>query len=143
MREDFISSRYDDPKTENAKIILINAPCSKSALMNPMEFLFEEGEDVKFLKDYTLDVNNPDRIKKCIKEEMALFKHAFRCKHTTLFCIDVFDSKRFTNVFLIVNKVRAIVYQTYSKNSSENETLVKSVIEDFNGNRKPAVFPYK
>ncbi len=44
MREEFTNSRYDDPKIENVKIILINAPCSKSALMNPMEFLFEEGE---------------------------------------------------------------------------------------------------
>lgn len=120
MREDFISSRYDDPKTDNAKILLINAPCSKSALMNPMEFLFDEGEDVRFLKEYTLDANNPSRIKKCVKEEMALFKHAFRFP-----------------------KVRAIVYQTYSKNSAENEQLVKTAVEDFNSNRKPAVFPYK
>ena len=44
MKEEFVYSRFDDTKIENAKIILINAPCSKSALMNPMEFLFEEGE---------------------------------------------------------------------------------------------------
>ncbi len=88
MREEFISARYDDPKTENTKIILINAPCSKSALMNPMEFLFDEGEDVKFLKDYTLDANNPDRIKKCIKEEVALFKHAFRCNYKSILAFD-------------------------------------------------------
>ena len=36
--------KYDESKIENAKVILVNAPCSKSALMNPMEFLFEEGE---------------------------------------------------------------------------------------------------
>lgn len=80
MREDFNNSRYDDPKTDNAKIILINAPCTKSALMNPMDFLFQEGEDVKFLKDYTLDANSQTRTRKCVREEMALIKHSFRCK---------------------------------------------------------------
>lgn len=42
--------KTDDPKLENAKVILINAPCSKSALMNPMEFLFQEGEGFFFLQ---------------------------------------------------------------------------------------------
>jgi hypothetical protein len=46
MKEDFVGCRCDDPKIENVKIIVINAPCSKSALMNPMEFLFEEGEGI-------------------------------------------------------------------------------------------------
>lgn len=80
MREDFLSIRPDDPKLETVKVILINAPCSKSALMNPMEFLFQEGEDVRFLRDYTLDVNNPAKLKKCIQNESALIKHALRCE---------------------------------------------------------------
>ena len=44
MREEFLNSKWDDSKLENVKVILINAPCSKTALMNPMEFLFQEGE---------------------------------------------------------------------------------------------------
>ena len=44
IKEDFLNVKYDESKIENAKVILVNAPCSKSALMNPMEFLFEEGE---------------------------------------------------------------------------------------------------
>lgn len=74
--------KQDDPRLENAKVILINAPCSKSALMNPMEFLFQEGEDVRFLRDYTIDVNNPSKIKKCIQEETTLLKYALKCKST-------------------------------------------------------------
>lgn len=80
VREDFLSIKPDDPKIETVKVILINAPCSKSALMNPMEFLFQEGEDVRFLRDYTLDVNNPAKLKKCIQNESALLKHALKCK---------------------------------------------------------------
>ena len=44
VREDFTNVRHDDPKTDSVKVILINTPCSKSALMNPMEFLYQEGE---------------------------------------------------------------------------------------------------
>ena len=49
MREEFVSLREGfNPETDKiielAKIILMNAPCSKSALMNPMDFLFQEGE---------------------------------------------------------------------------------------------------
>ena len=105
MREEFHAAKYDESRLENVKVILINAPCSKSALMNPMEFLFEEGEgkflnfmmssilifflnnflniifslDVKHLRDYTLDANKPSKIRKCIQDETALLKHALRC----------------------------------------------------------------
>jgi hypothetical protein len=44
MREDFLNLKADDPKLDTVKVILINAPCTKSALMSPMEFLFQEGE---------------------------------------------------------------------------------------------------
>jgi hypothetical protein len=80
IKEDFLSSNQEDPKLENVKVVLINAPCSKSALMNPMEFLFQEGEDVKFLRDYTLDVNNESRLKKCVSMECELLQHAFKCE---------------------------------------------------------------
>lgn len=50
MREKFpdekSSEKLDDKtmeKLSNVKVILVNAPCSKSALMNPMDFLFQEG----------------------------------------------------------------------------------------------------
>lgn len=79
MKEEFLNSKPDDTKLENVKVVLLNAPCSKTALMNPMEFLFQEGEDVRFLRDYTLDANNPNKVKKCINEETALLRHAFKC----------------------------------------------------------------
>lgn len=120
VREDFLDIKADDPRMESVKVILINAPCSKSALMNPMEFLFQEGEDEKFLRDYTLDVNNKLKLKKCVQSEQALLKHA-----------------------LNFNRCRAIAYQTYSKNSSENEQLVTNTLRDFNDNRNKSVFPYK
>lgn len=47
MREEFLNTKTDDPRLENVKVILINAPCSKTALMNPMEFLFQEGEGLR------------------------------------------------------------------------------------------------
>lgn len=46
-------------------------------------------------------------------------------------------------VFIKVPKIRAIVYQTYSKNSSENEILISKALEEFNENRKSLAFPYK
>lgn len=48
MKEDFTNSKVEDSRLENVKVILINAPCSKTALMNPMEFLFQEGEGCIF-----------------------------------------------------------------------------------------------
>jgi hypothetical protein len=45
--------------------------------------------------------------------------------------------------FIKVNRVRAIAYQTYSKNSVENEQLVTNSLKDFNENRNKSVFPYK
>ena len=48
VREEFQNSKLEDSRLENVKVILVNAPCSKSALMNPMEFLFEEGEGLLF-----------------------------------------------------------------------------------------------
>jgi hypothetical protein len=80
MKEDFLESKSDDPRLENVKVILVNAACSKSALMNPMEFLFQEGEDVRHLRDYTIDVNKPNKVKKCIQNETDMLNHAFSCK---------------------------------------------------------------
>lgn len=84
MREDFVDVRYDDPRLENVKVVLVNPPCSKSALMNPMEFLFQEGEDVRYLRDYTLDVNNPNKVKKCIESESSMLRHAVRSRRAFL-----------------------------------------------------------
>jgi hypothetical protein len=50
MRERFPDEKSNEKLDEktiekllNVKVILVNAPCSKSALMNPMDFLFQEG----------------------------------------------------------------------------------------------------
>ena len=48
VREDFLDLTMDDPRIENVKVVLVNAPCSKTALMNPMEFLYQEGEGSNF-----------------------------------------------------------------------------------------------
>ncbi len=85
MKEDFLDIKSDDARLENAKVILVNAACSKSALMNPMEFLFQEGEDVKYLRDYTLDVNNPNKLKKCIQAETSYLKHALKSNNVFKF----------------------------------------------------------
>ena len=57
MKDDFLDVRFDEPKLDNSKVILINAPCTKSALMNPMEFLFHEGEG-----NYGIMPTAPDRL---------------------------------------------------------------------------------
>lgn len=48
-------------------------------------------------------------------------------------------------VFLfLVNRVRAIVYQTYSKNAAENEQLVMNSIKELNEpSKSKTVFPFK
>lgn len=103
MREDFLNVKFDESKLDNVKVILINAPCTKSALMNPMEFLFQEGEglknkiflfylntfhllsycclDIRLLRDFSVDLHNDNRIKKAIQNETALVKHALRCNY--------------------------------------------------------------
>ena len=58
MREKFPDDKTNDKLDEkviekllNVKVILINAPCSKSALMNPMEFLFQEGSGMLSIEE--------------------------------------------------------------------------------------------
>jgi hypothetical protein len=100
--------------------------------------------DVKHLRDYTLDVNKPSKIRKCIQEEYALMKHALRCiNKLKSFYFLKFKFKRKIMLINQVPRVRAVIYQTYSKNSSENEQIVHRAVEEFNEFRKFPIFPYK
>jgi hypothetical protein len=48
--------------------------------MNPLEFLFQEGEDIRLLRDFSLNIKAEDKVKKCVVIEEKIMKQAFRCE---------------------------------------------------------------
>jgi 16S rRNA C967 or C1407 C5-methylase (RsmB/RsmF family) len=65
-------------------------------------------------------MNSTNRLKKCIKQEKAMLSHALKFP-----------------------KARAVVYQTYSKNCSENQEVINKTLEEFNETKRTNVFPYQ
>ena len=66
---------------EGCKVILCNPPDSRSALIQPLDFLYNEGEDVTLLKQFSQPTENKVYVKECIQRESAFMRQAMRCKN--------------------------------------------------------------
>jgi hypothetical protein len=88
----------DELHIENCKVILCNPPDSRSALIQPLDFLYNEGEglyinlrlifkrlfftlDVTLLKQFSQPTENKTYVKECIQRETAYMRQAVRCKN--------------------------------------------------------------
>ncbi|CAF1084711.1 unnamed protein product [Didymodactylos carnosus] len=109
FKERFIDANLDEMNMENIKVILCNPPCSRSALIQPLEFLYNEGEDVSLLKNFSQPSENKAYIKECVQREMAYMRQAVKCKYSS---------------------AKAIAYVTYSKSSKENDDVVNVTINE-------------
>ncbi|CAF4399414.1 unnamed protein product [Rotaria sp. Silwood2] len=107
FKENFTDINFDELNMESCKVILCNPPDSRSALIQPLDFLYNEGEDVSLLKQFSQPTENKAYIKECIQRETAYMRQAIRYP-----------------------LAKAIVYATFSKNKSENEELVQTMVNE-------------
>ncbi|CAF3946694.1 unnamed protein product [Rotaria magnacalcarata] len=107
FKERFTDINFDEFNMEQCKVILCNPPDSRSALIQPLDFLYNEGEDVSLLKQFSQPTENKGYIKECIQRETAYMKQAVRYP-----------------------LAKAIVYVTFSKNKSENEEIVHATVNE-------------
>ncbi|UJR27109.1 hypothetical protein I4U23_008408 [Adineta vaga] len=112
FKERFSDVNFDEINMENCKVILCNPPDTRSALIQPLEFLYNEGEDVTLLKHFSQPTENKGFIRECIQREAAYMRQALR-----------------------YTLAKAIVYVTFSKNRSENDDIVHSTINEQNEQR--------
>ncbi|CAF1048343.1 unnamed protein product [Rotaria sp. Silwood1] len=107
FKENFTDINFDELNMENCKVILCNPPDSRSALIQPLDFLYNEGEDVSLLKQFSQPTENKAYLKECVQRETAYMRQAIRYP-----------------------LAKAIVYVTFSKNKSENEEIVQATINE-------------
>ncbi|CAF0914061.1 unnamed protein product [Adineta steineri] len=112
FKDRFIDINFDEVNMENCKVILCNPPDSRSALIQPLDFLYNEGEDVTLLKQFSQPTENKGYVRECIQRESAYMRQAVR-----------------------YNLAKAIVYVTFSKNRSENDDIVHATINEQSENR--------
>ncbi|KAK3600044.1 hypothetical protein CHS0354_012731 [Potamilus streckersoni] len=109
MSESFLDIELDDARFKNCKVVLVTANCSKSGISNPVDFIVNEGEDMKILKDLSIGETDLTRQGALVAQHGALLKHALR-----------------------LQKVQAVVYMTRSVYQAENENVVTKAIEYVN-----------
>lgn len=89
--------------------------------------------DVTLLKQFSQPTENKNYIKECIQRDHAFLRHAVRCKWHAENAHDPCFSLFRTDPW-----ARAIVYATFSKNKSENEDVVQTIVDEQNDQRSPA-----
>lgn len=104
--ESFLDIDPDDTKFKSVRVILVTANCSKSGVTNPVDFIVNEGEDMKILKHMSTGEVDMARITELTTQHMNLMKHAMK-----------------------FSKVQAVVYMTRSVHEAENENVVLKSVE--------------
>ncbi|XP_041357214.1 putative methyltransferase NSUN7 isoform X2 [Gigantopelta aegis] len=105
----FLDIDPDDHRFKQVRAVMITAACSKSAVMNPVEFVINEGEDMNILKDLSSDETNKSMLSELVSNHSALLRHALK-----------------------INKSQAVVYYTRSVYDAENENVVQKAVEFIN-----------
>ena len=105
IEEPFTSISQNDDRLKRVHIILCNVPCSKSGVVNPVDFVLQEGNVAAKLLIGKIDVGKQKAI---ISDEHMTLKHAFTFSQT-----------------------QSILYFTLSSNSAENEDLVMQVLREY------------
>ncbi|KAK3099250.1 hypothetical protein FSP39_001586 [Pinctada imbricata] len=119
MNDNFLDVEADDHRFKNVRVILVTADCSKSGVTNPIDFIVNEGEDMKILKDLSTGETDLTKLGELTANHLNILKHALR-----------------------FNKVQAVVYTTRSMYEAENENVVQKAIEYVNMVQQRK-FPYR
>ncbi|XP_045204009.2 putative methyltransferase NSUN7 isoform X2 [Mercenaria mercenaria] len=117
--ESFLDIDTEDNKYKNVKVVLVTADCSKSGIANPIDFVVNEGEDMKILKYLSLGETDDTKLGEMIANHGKLLRQAMK-----------------------LSKVQAVVYMTRSVNESENENVVSKAVEQTNMIQQRK-FPYR
>ncbi|KAJ8298194.1 hypothetical protein KUTeg_024725 [Tegillarca granosa] len=81
LQDSFLDIEPDDPRFKNVKVILVTADCSKSGITNPIDFIVNEGEDAKILKDLSVGETDLTKLGELVGQHGNLLKHAMKCKY--------------------------------------------------------------
>lgn len=106
LEENFLDTIPNDERFKRVKIIVVNVPCSKSGIVNPVDFVLQEGvtTSIKELAQGNVDSS---------KVKGLAFQHTNMLRHAMKFPL-----------------LQGVVYVTRSSYEVENENVVKKAVEE-------------
>ena len=106
MEEDFLDTIPNDERFKHVRVIVVNVPCSKSGIVNPVDFVLQEGVSgsVKDLAKGNLDSS---KVKGMAFQHLSILKHAMKFP-----------------------LIQGIIYTTRSCHEAENIQVVKKALEE-------------
>ncbi|KAJ8028668.1 putative 28S rRNA (cytosine-C(5))-methyltransferase [Holothuria leucospilota] len=120
LMEDFAEIQQTDSRFKNVKVVLVTPPDSRSGLLNPVEFIIQEGEDLSILTQMSQESINEEKVNSLVVNQMDMMKNAMK-----------------------LPKVQAVVYSTLSVLEEENEGVVTKAVEYTNIRTPGTKNPYK
>eukprot|EP00794_Sanderia_malayensis_P007536 gene7536-8373_t len=105
IEDNFINIAHNDERFKKVRIIMCNVPCSKSGVVNPVDFVLQEGNTVAAkLLSSKLDAAKHKTI---ISDECMILRHALKFTH-----------------------VQSVLYFTSSDSAVENDELVMKILKE-------------
>jgi len=101
--ESFTDVLPSDQIPSSAKVVICNPPCSKSGIVNPVDFILHEGSEAASLISKKI---TPVKVRGFIQQQKSTLKHALKLPN-----------------------IDSVIYFTFSTNDEENN-VVKSVLND-------------
>lgn len=105
LEESFLDALPTDERFKKVRIIVVNVPCSKSGIVNPVDFVLQEGvtSSIKELARGNVDTS---KVKGLAFQHLSFLRHAMKFP-----------------------QVQAIIYITRSTQNVENMDVVKKAME--------------
>ncbi|CAH3176276.1 unnamed protein product [Porites evermanni] len=105
QEESFLDALPTDECLKKVRIIVVNVPCSKSGVVNPVDFVLQEGV-TNSIKELARGNVDSSKVKGMAFQHLSFLRHAMKFP-----------------------QVQAIIYITRSINNSENMDVVKKAME--------------
>lgn len=105
QEESFLDALPTDERLKKVRIIIVNVPCSKSGIVNPVDFVLQEGV-TSSLKELARGNADSSKVKGLAFQHLSFLRHAMKFP-----------------------QVQAIIYITRSTHNSENMDVVKKAME--------------
>lgn len=106
MEEHFLDVLPNDERFKKVKIIVINVSCSKSGIVNPVDFILQEGVSAS-IKDLAQGSLDNSKIRGLAFQHLGILKHAMKFPY-----------------------LQGIVYMTRSIHEYENYDVIKKALEE-------------
>lgn len=105
QEESFLDALPTDERLKKVRIIIVNVPCSKSGIVNPVDFVLQEGV-TSSLKELARGNADSSKVKGLAFQHLSFLRHAMKFP-----------------------QAQAIIYITRSTLNSENMDVVKKAME--------------